>query len=448
MQLSAEQKEKLCKLERELERKRAHDEKNKEKNARYSESTGIPVNLVDMDVIKLGAMFGFIKPKVKLENEIGAENQGSVFDVFFGSDESSGKYDYSLVPSYYSKCDESITEAEKMALQQTAVKSQCEKFCSFVADVISEEINNVTKHMAICFDSLNLTSFCDVCRENMEVVLDSLKDENDEELWHQLSALRNALFGPMSVCDYRKALASQVVELRKAKKTSDEIYANMTWLDACLVAHPNFNLKTPTENDLRRLKRELRVRRYVKNPELKPFDIDRIAEQCCVPTLGFLKADEVVSESLLGPYGNNEIVYCASSYYVLNEIVGNGIRLWVRDDDLFYTTSAVRDCCVTYLVNSFRTLYAARYGTNAYLANFEPVGIFKRILSNCEYLSSAKFDARLRDIVRRDSTATPTELDYFNTFRSNSRPRNSESPDYFDKLFDGKVPANFKTKRF
>jgi len=59
LELSEEQKDKLAKLDMELKRRAEYEKANKTRKEQQSLATGIPTNIIDLDVIRIGK---FLEP--------------------------------------------------------------------------------------------------------------------------------------------------------------------------------------------------------------------------------------------------------------------------------------------------------------------------------------------------------------------------------------------------
>ena len=127
LELSEEQKIKLQKLEIEMSQKKAQQEKT-------ASSTGIPVDIVGLDVVKIGIMLGLIKNKDLFENNVKTK---SLLQILMGEDTDLPKA--TCPPGYYRSLL-SITEKEKTEYIQHHVYVQSKFFVEFRGIVTGKQV--------------------------------------------------------------------------------------------------------------------------------------------------------------------------------------------------------------------------------------------------------------------------------------------------------------------
>jgi hypothetical protein len=433
LELTAEQKEKLRKLDEEMQRKKEHDEKNRTRREASSKATGIPMDIVDMDVIKVGTLLGLIKKKSILEGKE-PDTTVSFLNMFLGG-EDEFKIDRSNIPSNFRNAPTIVTEADKINYHQQYVQQQCQHLSSITMELIKQEMTNINSYISVNLESNTIDNLKTACVETLDVLLEELCEdgEDDDELWSTLSVVRNALLGAIDVCEYKKILNKHIVMLRKAGKAHARILGHLSVNDVRLSLYKGCLTQTKgplTQEDSMRLSREIELRCYMKPPELKPFDFDDIVRHCCIPSLVCVPVDEVIERGLVGPYRNNPIGYLNLggaknttpwSFYNLKSINPDGVRLWVLDNTLWVLTDNMISTMTAYMIKNFRTFYYEYYGTNTFKPGFwmasrnKHYDAFTNIMNNFSFISNhAMFHKFLMMVLMQKSPLIPTNYDFFN----------------------------------
>lgn len=406
--LTKEQEEILTKLEKEIAAKRDYEEKNRERKLNSSKRTGIPYDLVDSDVVRIGTLLGLIKSLDVLEGKTPREETFSLLNLFLGGGENTIEKDYSKIPNYFSFAPNRITEESRIENHRTFVNLQCAKFCSFVSDMLRQEINDVECHLCINLPDFTVETFIDVIKINISVILETLETEDDEELWDQLFVLRNSLIGSMNICEYKNLVVDQISYLLKCKKSKQRILKNLSFIDANLSLYPGFQTVRGVPSEIHKIQRELIVRSHMKNPELKPFDLKLIIKECCVPSVMFINLNEIITHGIIGPYRYNSICFTNNGYYVLKSII-NDIRLWILDEDLTTFSEKLRNEMLNYTTNIFKTYWNESKRTKC--------KITECLINNINLLCRPHdFRNLIKTIIKTQSLWHATELDVFDSF--------------------------------
>lgn len=436
LELTAEQKEKLRKLEEEMKRKKEHDEKSRTRREASSKATGIPVDIVDMDVIKVGTLLGLIKKKSILEGKE-PDTTGSLLNMFLGG-EDEFKIDRSKIPQNFRNAPTIATEADKNSYHQQYVQQQCQHLSAITMSLIKQEMTNINSHISVNLESNTIDNFRTACVETIDVLLEELceDDEDDDELWSSLSIVRNALLGAVDICEYKNILNDHIVTLRKAGNAHARILGHLSVNDVRLSLYKGCLTQTNgplTPEDSVRLSREIELRCYMKPPELKPFNFDDIVKHCCIPSLVCVPVDEVIEKGLVGPYRNNSIGYLNLthrsspttntpwSFYNLKSINPDGVRLWVLDHTLWMFTDNMISTVTAYMIKIFRTFYYEYYGTNVFKPGFwlashnKHYDAFMNMMNNISFISNhVMFHKFLMMVLMQRSPLIPTDYDFFN----------------------------------
>lgn len=446
LSLTREQKEKLQKLDEEIKLKKEYELKNRSRKEASSKATGIPIDIVDMDVIKIGTLLGLIKKKSILEGKE-PNTTNYLLDLFLGSDSSNTvNFDHSKIPQHYKTTQQKVNETEKIEYHQEFVQKQCTYFSEITMNTIKSQIDIIQKHILINLGEMTISHFISTINENIEVIFDELcnnviqneEDEREEdELWATLSILRNSLLGPLNICEYKKKITDQIFILRERNKPHKKILNHLSLIEARLILYPGSlqTIKGPlSQTDLEKLIKELQFRAYTKNPQLKPFEISDLTKHCCTPSLLNLPLDVVIKISMLGPYMNNSIGYLNDflntngisskepwSFYVISRINEDGSRLWVLDYKIRTFSQFFISSLITYLIKIFRIFYKEIFKTNNYIPHFynqtktHHFDSFSNMIKNIIFISKQSlFVEFLKDLIIQKSCIIPTQYDFFN----------------------------------
>lgn len=431
LKLTTEQKEKLRKLDEEIKLKKEHDEKNKSRREASSKATGIPVDIVDLDVIKIGTLLGIIKKKSILEGKE-PDTTGSLLNMLLGGDDEF-KIDRSKIPHNFRNAPVIANEADKISYHQQYVQQQCQQMSVITMSLIKQELANINSCIAVNIETNTLDNLRTMCVETLDVILDELceEGEDDDELWSSLTVVRNALLGVVDICEYKKILNDHIVMLKKAGKPHARVLGHMSVNDVRLSLYKGCLTQTKgplSPEDSHRLSREIALRCYTKPPELKEFDFDDIVRHCCIPSLVCIPIDEVIEHGLVNPYRNNSIGYLNVegdglpwSFYNLKSINPDGVRLWVLDNKLWMLTDNMISTMSAYMVKTFRTFYREYYGNNTFRQGFwlashnSHYDAFMNMMNNLSFVSNhPMFHKFLMIVLMQRSPLIPTEYDFFN----------------------------------
>jgi len=435
LKLTVEQIEKLRKLDEEMKRRIERKEKNRITHEASSLATGIPINIVDMDVIKIGTLLGIIKKKSILEGK--EPNTGSLLNILLGSG-NDFNIDRSNIPVGFKNAPDIYSEADKISHHQEYVQKQCEYFSNMTMQMITQEIKNISKCFAFNLETATLENFKTSCYDTVDTILDEICDDDDDELWNSLKITRNALLGVVNICEYKKILNHNIIRLTNAGKSYTRILKNLSVNDVRLILCRKSltQIKGPlTYEDSNRLIREIEIRSYMKPPELKVFNFNDIIKHCCIPSLMCVPLNIVIEHGLVGPYRNNSIGYLMLdskspwSFYNLKCINEDGSRLWVLDNKLWMFTENMITALTTYMIKIFRIFYYEYYGSNKFSYGFWIASLnyhydaFINIMYNITFISNhSLFNQFLITVIKNKSCLIPTEYDFFNHIRHYDYP--------------------------
>lgn len=394
--LTKEQQERLAKLEVELEAKRIYEETSKTRRMAASKRTGIPYDIVDTDVVRLGTMLGLIR-------NLGDEKEPddiSILDLLLGTSSSGPVYSYNGIPSYFSMAPCRIEESMRVEKHQEFVKKKCNIYWSAVSAFLSEENGRVEKVVSLSIPNMTPEVFVSAVKENMDVVLEMITESDDEQpdLYEQLKVLRNSLASFIPICEYRNIL---VEHMRKIHRKNIQ---DLSYIDASLILYPGFD-QLESDNELA-VFRSLCVRSHTKDPKLAPLDMATIVKECCTPALMFVNLEHVLRNSIVGPYANNAVGHMTSTknFYVLKCISGN-VRLWIHDECLRDFSQKLKGGLLAYVNKTLDTIRRAS-------DKRPPIEV--RLMDTLAILKKpAVFRRLICSIVSETSVIFPTEADAF-----------------------------------
>ena len=355
--LTKEQQDKLAKLESELEKKRTYEISSKARRLAASQRTGIPYDIVDTDVVRIGTMLGLIRNLNMRDSTEKDPDDISILDLLLGMGSSKPTYDYSVLPAYYVLAPERIPEAERVDQHRELVKDRCRNYWSFVTEFLGAEYERVETVVSLSLQQLTPDTFSEAVKESMDAIFEMIidSDDDEQELYDNLKLLRNSLIGIITVCEYRQILVDQILKLTRKNVSHSVIFNNLSYIDATLSLFPGFD--TIPEHNVVGIMRSIVVRSYTKDPILTPLNMPMIKKECCTPALMYVHLAEVLRHTIVGPYSNNSIVYLpsANSFYVLKSIVGE-IRMWVYDGHLSLFSRELRKAMHAYVNKILSTI--------------------------------------------------------------------------------------------
>lgn len=429
--LTKEQREKIFKLEEEMKAKEEYEIKNRQRKKETSEATGIPVNLIDMDVIKIGIVFGLIKKK---DNK----TSGSfLLDLLFGHVEK--PIDKTLFPHHFRNAPNIVEEEKKIQYIENHVQVQSEKYSELTNTVIKESLFLIRQHIAINLQSWTLENFKITVQEVMDILLDNLMDEVQidntnkvtntyTEDWLVFNIVRRSLLGPCTIFEYKTLLIQFLKKIWSRgfhKGLHSQILQSLSTIEKRLVLY-NGCLNIETEpiciQDIKQLRTEMLFRNYNTNPELVPFNVYDVLYSCCTPLLLTIPISVVFEHSFLNPYMTNSLGFLNLgkdwSFYALSKIQ-DGVRLWVLDKWLDMFTTTTRNIVLDYVVKIFRVFYKECFCTNMFISGFykknkNQQDVFYLIIQSINFLNGAKFQSFLQNQVQKKSFLIPTQYDFFN----------------------------------
>jgi hypothetical protein len=460
--LTDEQKEKIRKLDEEIKAKQEYENKNRPRKEESSKATGIPINMVDMDVVKIGILLGLIKKPSQRDTK----NTNTLLNLILGTDTDTDTYkiDKTQFPSHYRNAPKCVGESEKTQYIEKCVQTQSTVYSSVVNTIIKKGLAEIRKYMHINLQKWSLPDFVLVVQEMLEVILEDLLENDDEEIWQIFNTLRKVLLGPLNICQYKSMAVQSITRLREAKKTHSSIIQALSTVEKRLILYPSclsIDTNSFNEQDAEQLKTELFLRNYNADPELKPFNINTIVFQCCTPLLLFVPINIVLENSILNPYMNNAIGYLKLSdeignpwsFFVLDKIIDGKIRLWVLDTQLLYFIRNLKNKVMPYLTELFKIFYKECFHTNAFIPKFflnkNHGEVFYTLLHSMAFLLKQDFAIFLRQFIQHRSFIIPTPYDFFNQLTYCKSPAvnetyHEEMSTLLSDLFEGKYDSSIE----
>lgn len=396
--LTKEQQEKINKLEAELAAKRVYEETSRERRIAASKRTGIPYDIVDTDVVRLGAMIGIFRSLDKRESNEKDPEDVSILDIFLGIGMNNEEvYSYDNIPPYFMLSSVRIREEDRTEKHSAFVKNKCSSYCEFALEFLTQEYNKVESVISLSIPQLTPDIFVNAVKENMNVILEIIEEDGvDENNQHQLSVLRNSILSMIPICEYKNILIDQI------KRIPCRSINNLSYIDASLTLFAGF--ENIQQHNVIGILRSLIVRSHTKDPKLVPFNMAAIGKECCTPAVMFIHLRELLTHTILGPYSNNPIGFMSNNFYILKCISGN-VRMWIRDDGLTTFSQSLRKILLVYVT---KTLNIVR------TASKKPSIIEQQLVDSLNALRKpAGFRKLICSIVSTYSRIIPTEADVF-----------------------------------
>jgi hypothetical protein len=371
--------------------------------------------------------------------------------------------DTSRIPSHYRNAKTHVSEDDKLQYIQEHVQKQSAGFSHLTSETIKHALVKMRNHIDINLEQWTVEHFVTTTRETLDVLFEELLEDDDDELWTSVSAIRRVLLGPMNICEYKNILTTQIRQLREKGKSRTRIIDHLSTIERRITLFPGclHSLTTVPFNqeDFDALKRELFFRNCAGDPELKPFMFDNVVRRCCTPLLLCMPIDVVLGVSMLNPFMNNDIGFlkvpeCDQQwgFFVLDKIHDDGARLWVLDNSLSTFSYQMTTSLLKYITSIFRTFYKEHFRTNTYVTDFfnktRHNDTFITMVNSIRFIASERFVPFLQMLIMNKSFLIPTERDFFNQLRPAGKPTlvKTHLKDTLKALFDGPVDySNIET---
>lgn len=420
VEFSPEQKSKLLKLENEMSTKARMQPYNK----KTSDDTGLPENIVSMDVIKVAMFLGMIKNKNR-------PHKKSLIDLLIGKDDEKKAYDkhavsLSLVPFGYTTSVITMPEDEKMDLLKAQLESEMKYMTSMINTVFKGYITQIQTQVAFDSTKVDPDNFLEEAitflNGAVEVICDPDETEDEkQELVRNLAFVRSFLVAIMPIRKYKALLSNHLKMLHDLDKPA---LSTLYCWDARLMLYPGFQYKIPTVGEAQKIFFNLQLQAYLEDLQYAAFDFTLVKDKVCSEALLLCKVSDVLKFTLLKLQNNNigylenknEVQASRWSFYLLKSIQSE-VRLWALDPYLYSLTSNLRKVLNQYLADLFRIIYYHQYGHNIYSANFMDShckDIYMNLLNNLLFVNGPSFDAYLKSQVQKSALIIPTEYDFFN----------------------------------
>lgn len=416
VEFSPEQKTKLRKLEQEMSTKAKMEPQNKKTSA----DTGLPENVVSMDVIKVAMFLGMIKSKGK------SNTRTSLIDLLLGKGSDKAAYtkhqvDPNLVPFGYAAAPVTMPQDEKLELLKAQFESEAKYMSDRIKSVLSAYVAQIQTQVAFDSSKVDPDNFLEegvsFLNESVEVICDPNEPDDEKlELIHNLSFIRSFLTAVMPIHKYKALLSNHVKMLHDLNKPV--MPAMCSW-DTRLMLYPGFQYKVPTADEAQRIYFNLQLQAYLEDLEFEPFNINLVRDKVCSEALLICKVEDVIKFTLL-KLQNNNVGYLDNKdeggFYLLKSI-NSKVRLWAFDPYLSTLRTNLKKVLNQYLADSFRIMYYHEYGHNMYRADFlnsQCKDIYVNLLNNLLFVNDPSFDNWIRSQVQKSALIIPTEYDFFN----------------------------------
>ena len=450
VELTDEQRDKLSRLEKEVEAKN-----KKLTKARATEAdTGIPANIAIMDVISIASMLGLVKSAAvrKTETETGVKS-ASLLDVFLKKAPVYVKrrVDFSRIPFYFNHAGKKILEEERLSM----VAEKSTRFLSAIRDLITSELVDRKRRVneTVVFtperDDLDeyKTRLIEAVNDELECVAEEDLDDDDlRTILTNLSTLRNCALGVLTIDEYTDMVlmhARAVMSLAPRGRLAPLDF--LSSIDARLILYPGFESRPISRLDASRFNLVFLASKARKRATYVPYSAKDFFASIQTPALAYASVFDIVANELVNPHGTSSVVHLETgrgyvSFYILKEI-RDDVRLWVIDPRLSTLIGKTRVKLLTYLRSAFKTFYHAFYGTTRF-TRFDDYNLVS-LMKNLFYTASSSFGDDLRSTLMSNSTLIPTELDVLNSIEG---PRDADIvynlKTMVTSLFDGATESD------
>lgn len=431
VELNNVQKERLLKLEAEIKAKNTQKDKNAQKNKALAESTGIPENLVNMNVVNIAIMLGLVKSQAIRDGR--EKDPGSLLSMLLTDDDYvTKKVSFANIPFYFKHHQNKVTEKEKLQYSSEVVTKECENFVTWITPILQNAKQYLNKYIVFEPKDNGIEAFANetitVANDLIEGIVEEIDDpEEMKTLINTLSIVRFYALGPLNYASYEKMVTSHYQLLSRLELDNHDNY--FSFFDNRIVRSPSFRKRKPESLDstIFRLSIECKMKCFAREQQLVTFNVSDTINRCCLPSLIYLDVRDVVKYGLLGPYQNNSVAYIDItdynsewSFYVLKKIKDD-VRMWVLDHSLVNMTKMLRRELTEYLISLFKSWYPS--------AKFIPwsndpmADVYDTLTRNLLFVNGLEFAPFLKYLIIKESMLIPTELDVFNTREYVKEPR-------------------------
>jgi hypothetical protein len=394
--LTAEQTRKLDALAEDMRRKAEARARNSERNERSARETGIPLSVIDLDVVQFAMIAGFVGDRDNLECSPARRRSSppSMLRAMLlgdgaanGEQHRAGKPNYERVPSYYVIADDAhrADETARTAALHAHVGERCAEFSRAMRVAILRETDELARNDVILerADLIDIDAFRATCERTLDFYVDEMMDAVDDadrvSIAHQLRAVKTALVAFLPIHEYATIARS----LHRRLSRDDDVTPNgpqrplgsiniaklaLTTIDRWLLRREDDDDDDYKEegddggalDDVERLRLSTIVAQYTRDPQLVPFSMRRLIRRCCTPLIFFVHAREIIDRAIVGPYRHDPVGFLYdANYYVLNDVV-DSVRLWTLDADATSLTEHLRDGLYHYYRRAFRAAFLRR----------------------------------------------------------------------------------------
>lgn len=398
-----------------LELTKIEEEKNKEykNNIKVSKETGIPLDIVSLDVTKIGIDLGIINKN---------SNTTNIFsELLFDNDNIN--IDFSKIPKNYINYYKYNKEKNRNLIISNNISEQSVIFISLLKKILIREIDKINKVSSFNISKIDINSFKETCLETINVLFDDIEDDimniinfkETNEFFKTLEILYvliQSVFIAISFNEYNILLTKYYTLSNMIKLNNLDFFILNGYISK------DFNNQKIIENMV--------IYNYNKCPKLKPFCLKNTIEDTCTPYILFIDIKTYLKNILTNPYCTSSIVYIKPisliktdyywSFYILRNINSDNTRIWILDLRLKKTFNMINKYLTNYMIKILKKIYYKNFNTNNYINNFwESNHNFKQIMINFYAISNLNILYKIFiNTILNNSTIEPTELDFFN----------------------------------
>lgn len=352
--------------------------------------------------------------------------------------------------------------------EECKAKKQNYRSIKTCIDLAPEEDKNITIDNidANIQEKMNQFGDPDVVQNSFETCFSKLKQSRVyTKILDELKAHRWTLFGRFSISEYTDLVTNHIDVINKIfnqknyneKKSISIISKSLSPLESRLVRFSGYTTQVMEAEEIQRLDTVLDLH-VPSDKEFVVFDQEMVSKRFHNYGSVLFSLNKNIKRFLLNIYGYPNIIYLPLpknnpgdpySFYYL-ERIHKEKRYWKMDCRLEDFSTYLISTILPYMVSIFRRLYydifednefRSNYSTNCQVTEFD----CEQLLQNILYLAQPKeFCNLMRNIIKDNSSYTPTENDKFNLYGDDSlqRKRFQEKEDtdvveIIKQLFDG-----------
>jgi hypothetical protein len=419
VELSIEQKEKLMLLEKDMMIKK----KQKDQGKKLAEDTGIPLDVVTFDVVRLAMTLGLIKSKAIREGKLPDDKKPNLLEMFLGKNQnqtfSKHKFLLTDIPLNFSQANVFMLEEEKLFHLQEQNRKEFHEMEKIVNIYLEKNIQQIKTKIGFHPETCCLEDFRKEAMSFFNDTVDSLCEEDvtiyEKNLMIQdLNFLRKFIIGIVDIITLQQLLTFHVKMMKDLNISTKNIQKSFTFFEAVLILFPDFHLKIPRRQEIDGILFNLQINSFFSDVSFVPFQFATIKKKLDTLLYLIVHVKDIVQFSLLKAQNNCIGFLPPLSFFLLKRITVEKVRLWCLDPFLFHLRQKMKTFLNKNLISLFRLIHFETFQHNVFSSHIFSFFVFRRLIKNLVFINSRKFDIFLQSLIRKYAQIVPTEHDFFN----------------------------------